>query len=248
MSGPPELPGLIGHVGLDQRQQVAGVARLGADDAGRDRVLQAERRADRHDPFAHLEPGDVADAHRRQAAGLDLDQRHVRLLVGADDLGLELALVGQGDRDLVGAFDDVRVGHHIAVGIEDESRADAARLRVAVAGLLRRARAGAVGHRQPEAAEELEHVVVHVAARRAARCTGPLGGADVDDRRADLFDQLGEIGQALRRRWRRRRHQQAEREAGRPSWRGRPRAPRGRGAVAVACETSVDARRVDPWG
>ena len=78
------VAGIDGDVGLDQRQQIAGVARLGADDAGRHRALEAERRADRDHPFADLELGDVADAHRGQAGRLDLDQRDVGALVGAD--------------------------------------------------------------------------------------------------------------------------------------------------------------------
>ena len=58
---------------------------------------------------------------------------------------------------------------------------------------------GPVGHRDAEAAEELFHVRVHAAALRAAVARA-LGGADVDDRRADALDQLGEVGQLHHRR------------------------------------------------
>ena len=37
------VAGVDGHVGLDERQVVAGVALLGADDAGRDGIFQAKR-------------------------------------------------------------------------------------------------------------------------------------------------------------------------------------------------------------
>ena len=77
-----------------------------ADDARGDRVLEAEGRADGNDPLAHLEPRRVAELHDGQGAGgLDLDQRHVGALVGADHACLEIALVGQLDGDLVRVVD-----------------------------------------------------------------------------------------------------------------------------------------------
>ena len=68
-SGPPGVAGVDRDVGLDERHEVLlrQRAALGADDAGGDRVLEAERRADRQHPFADLELGGVAEAHRRQA-------------------------------------------------------------------------------------------------------------------------------------------------------------------------------------
>jgi len=38
-------------------------------------------------------------------------------LVGADDAGLELALIGEGDRDLVGRVDDGARRWNVAVGL-----------------------------------------------------------------------------------------------------------------------------------
>ena len=67
----------------------------------------------------------IAEAHRRQAGGGDLDQRHVAALVDADDLGHELAPVGELDRHFRGIGDHVRIGEHVAVGTDDEPRADA---------------------------------------------------------------------------------------------------------------------------
>ena len=96
----------------------------------------------------------------------------------------------------------MRVGHHIAVAREDETRAHAARLLLlGLRRLARRALARHVGHRQPEAAEEFKHVLVHAQALGAARHL--LHGPDVDHRGADLIHEIGEIGQTPRRQRRR---------------------------------------------
>ena len=66
---------------------------------------------------------DVAERHGGKVVPLDLEHRHVGLGIGADHLGLVgLAVVGR-HLDLVGAVDDVIVGHDIAVGGDDEARA-----------------------------------------------------------------------------------------------------------------------------
>ena len=109
----------------------------------------------------------------------------------------------------------MRVGHHIAVGIEDETRADAALLRLRLAVGLRRGAARVLrlaGNRHAEAAEKLEQVLVDLRIRPAARRTRALGGADIHDRRADSFDELGEVWQCLRSN-RHRRHAQQSGEA-----------------------------------
>ena len=212
ISGPPELPGLMATsvwisgssspVSRDLALTMPAVTVLSRPNG--------EPMAITHSPTLSLD--DVADPHRRQAAGVDPHQRDVGALVGADDLGLELALVGQGDDHLLRALDDVGVGQHVAVGVEDEAGAHAPRLGIAV-GLLRRARAGPARRRYAEAAEELQHVLVHLGAARAAAGARPLGGADVHHRRPDLVDQVGEVGQGLgARRLRRGRRDQAERE------------------------------------
>ena len=156
------------------------------------------------------------------------------------DLRLELALVGQRDDDLVGALDDVGVGHHVAVGAEDEARADAARLRRRRRRrLLRPPRGfGPVRHRDAEAAEELEHVLVDLGPPPPRPARGALGGADVDHRRADLLDQLGEVGQALGAR--RARRAEATRPSDSATRRGRWRASRDeRGERKLSCMRSV---------
>ena len=120
------IAGVDRGVGLDVRDEVflRQIAALRADDAGGHRVLEAERLADRDHPFADLQLVGVADRDLRQVLRLDLEQRHVGALVGADDLGLELALVGELDVDFVGAVDDMRVGDEEAVGRNDEAGAD----------------------------------------------------------------------------------------------------------------------------
>ncbi|OIQ63337.1 hypothetical protein GALL_551240 [mine drainage metagenome] len=55
--------------------------------------------------------------------GSDLHQRHVGALIGADELGLEFALVGESDQDFIGSIDHVRIGHDVAVRADDEARA-----------------------------------------------------------------------------------------------------------------------------
>ena len=59
------------------------------------------------------------------------------------DLGLELALVGQASPVTSSApSTHVRIGHHVAVGVEDESGADAARAAARRAAAARAGRAG----------------------------------------------------------------------------------------------------------
>ncbi|PRD36405.1 UNVERIFIED_CONTAM: hypothetical protein NCL1_08904 [Trichonephila clavipes] len=172
-----------GDIGLDEGHVgIAGQrARLGADDAGGGRVVEAERRADGQHPLADAQLRGIADLHRRQVGGGDLDQRDVGARVGADDLGLDLAAVAEAHGDLVGLVDDMVVGQHIAVAADDETGAEG----LPGAGLLR-LRLEAV-----EATQQLLDVVAGGDLRRTA-----LGrGADVDHRRAGRVDDGVERGQ-----------------------------------------------------
>src|SRR3546814_2205042 len=56
-----------------------------ADDAGGDRVVEPERRTDRDRPLPRLERIGAADAQRRQAVGIDLEQGDVRLHVARSE-------------------------------------------------------------------------------------------------------------------------------------------------------------------
>jgi hypothetical protein len=157
-----------------------------------------------------LELRRVAEAHRRQlTGGLDLEERDVRALVGADQLRLEFALVGELDGDLVGGLDHVRVGEHVAVGADDEARAERAALGT---------RAGAGGRTgarlaRDEAAEKFQHLLVLDAGhlRQRARPASGLRSAYVDDCVALLLHQAREIGQLCLCLGREREHRQPQR-------------------------------------
>src|SRR5260221_30693 len=129
---------------------------------------------------------------RRRAAGVELEQRHVGQPVGADHLGLVLALVGEAHHDLLGLVHHVGVGEDVAVAADDEARADRAAF-----GAL--ARPGQLPRN--EAPEEfLRFLVVH--ARHHLRAAHASGGADIAHRSALLIDQAREIGQLARLRYR----------------------------------------------
>ena len=89
-----------------------------------------------------------------RSVGVDLEQREVGLLVGADDLGVELAVVGEAHLHRLGVVDHVVVGDDVAVALHHEARAERHAVPVALRpALARRHRDRALGH--AEAAEEL---------------------------------------------------------------------------------------------
>jgi hypothetical protein len=99
-------------------------ARQRRDDAAGHGLADAERVADRQHQVAHFQVVGIAKLERRQLAVLDGDAQHRQIgaLVGKNDLGLELAPVGQRDDDLLGALDDVVVGDDDAVAAHDDAR------------------------------------------------------------------------------------------------------------------------------
>ena len=180
---PAGVSGVDRDVGLDERHIALARqrARLRRNDAGSDRVLEAERRAHRHDPLADLDVLGMADAHHRQVLRLDLEQRDVAVPIGAYHFCSELPAVGQLDIDFLGAVDHVGVGENVAVGADDEARADAAHRR-----LLR--------HRQLEVPEESEQRIVFVKRQQLSGCSADrLGDADVDHGRPGLLGELAEV-------------------------------------------------------
>ena len=144
-AGVARVDGGIGldHVGIDG-VTVGRAHGRGAierrDDTRGDRLLVAERRADRHDPLAHVELGGITDLNRRELGGvcvLELDDGQVARSVVAHELGLVGGAVIHGHHVLVIAIDHVVVGEDVALGIEHHARADAARA-VRLVGRLRK--------------------------------------------------------------------------------------------------------------
>ena len=142
-------------------------------DAGGDGLANAERVADGHGDIAHLHPVAVGHADHRQhrAFGFHLEQGQIEPGIGKHDLGLELAAIGQGDEDLISAFDHVIVGDDQAIGADDHARTQR----------LRHPRL----HRGT--AEETLHELFVEVARPAIN----LGGVDVDDRGRGGLDHRG---------------------------------------------------------
>ena len=139
-------------VGLDEVDVRAGgdVAGHGRDDAAGDGAAEAEGVADGDHVLADAHRVAVAEHQLGQAGGVDLEQREVGLRVGADDLGVELAVVGEADLHLFGVVDHVVVGDDVAVVLQDEARAQRHAVLAALRPLLRHRHA--LGH--AEAAEE----------------------------------------------------------------------------------------------
>ena len=238
-SGPPELPGLMA-ASVWMKSWMLPWPRPGRPLSARPLALTmprgdregepfAERIADGQHPLADAGVVAVAERHRRQRLGVDLEDRDVGVGIGADDLGLELPPVEQPDRDLLGALDHVVVGQDVAVGRDDEARAAA----LLDLGLLAEARG-----------EEPLH-----ARRDALLLAGVLGplGADVDHARLHVLGHGGEgLAQLLQRagrRDRRRRH--------RGDGRGLAPLLLGRGAarqVEQARRTAAPARTPGPPG
>ena len=188
---PTRVAGIHRHVGLDERHVVLARhrARSGADDAGGGAVLEAEGRADGEYPLPRLDARGIAELHDRQVGGADLDYRHVGAIVGADDLGGELAPVGEAHGHLLGIGHHVRVGEDVAVGVDDESGARASRRwQVGARPLL--------GSGNAEAAEEIiEGIVGRQSLDAPGRGLGLLHDLHVHDRRPVAVHQLREIRQ-----------------------------------------------------
>ena len=122
----------LNHVGIDG--VTAGRAHgRGAiqrrHNARRDRLFVTERRADRHDPLAHVELGGITHLDRGELGGvsiLELDDGQVARGIVAHELGLVGGAVVHGNHVLVIAIDHVVVGENMALGIEHHARTDAA--------------------------------------------------------------------------------------------------------------------------
>ena len=130
MSGPPELPGLIGasvcRTPSISKLLGAWMVRWTAEMTPVVSVRsEPEGIADGDDRIADLDGPRGAERQRREleAGRVDLQQREVGGLVLAEDLGVDALLVGELDRDLRGAVDHVGVGEDGAGLVDDEARA-----------------------------------------------------------------------------------------------------------------------------
>src|SRR5206468_12704039 len=101
---------------------------LRTDDAHGHCLADAERVAHREDNVAHTNAVGVAKGKRVKIGRVDLDERQIARLVGADYFRVERAAVAQFDADLVRAVDDVVVGQNVAVGRRNDARSEAALL------------------------------------------------------------------------------------------------------------------------
>jgi hypothetical protein len=79
--------------------------------------------ADREHHVAHLQRVVAAERDRGQRGRVGLQHREIGLGIGAADACRELAPVVEHELDLVGAFDDMVVGQHVAVGRDDDAGA-----------------------------------------------------------------------------------------------------------------------------
>src|SRR5437667_6921710 len=156
------------------------LSRLGADDAGRDRSLKAERGPDREDPVSDLTPVRVTQARVLEGPlpVVELEHGEVGLLVHPDDLGLVLSAIERHHFDLRGLLDHVRVRERDPRGIHDDAGTEAP---------LR----DAFGYLAEEAPEEL--LPEELLERGAALEAGPSReGVDVDHGGLDRVRDPGE--------------------------------------------------------
>ena len=146
-AGVARVDGGIGlnHVGIDGvaagRTHGRGAIQR-RHDTGGDRLLVAERRADRHDPLAHVKLGGVTDLDRGKLGRvgvLEPNDGEVARGIVAHELSLVGGAVVHGHHVLVVAIDHVVVGKDVALGIEHHARADATRAVRLVSRLRKRA-------------------------------------------------------------------------------------------------------------
>ena len=124
------VAGIDGGVGLNKVLGIV-VADAGAcqrrDDAAGDGLADAEGIADGEHQVADLHPVGVVELQVGELAARPRDAQNgeVQLVVAQDDLGIELALVGERHPDLglAAALDDVVVGDDDAVLADEDARA-----------------------------------------------------------------------------------------------------------------------------
>ena len=129
--GASGVPGVNGSTGLDQVLQGDAVALVlaaadSAHDPFGDCALEPVRGPERHHDVTRFEGGRIAEGRGLQARAGHMQDRQVSALVAADDCRVEMVAVAGQDRDGAGTADDVRIGHDVALVIENDTRAEAA--------------------------------------------------------------------------------------------------------------------------
>ena len=114
-------------IGLNEELVVGDAdlgARQGRDDAVGHGLPDAEGIADRQHDVADLQFIGIGEIQRREFLVRALEPQYRQIAAGIlrDDLGLEFPLVGKRHLDLIGAFDDVNVGHDQARRVHHHAR------------------------------------------------------------------------------------------------------------------------------
>src|SRR5271157_2595115 len=185
------VAGVDGGVGLngffdDQAVWLLHLAD-GTDDAAREGSGEAERIADGIDFLADLQIGRVAEDHRLQVGGFDLDYGQVMRLVGADDGGLIFLAVVQRHFNLARFGDDVIVGEDVSFFVDNETGALAFLRHQAVKEVEGHDARGYVDYRRDVLAIDVDVVLLFGVERFAAggfgdfnalRTPDPVGGME----------------------------------------------------------------------
>ena len=181
-----------GGVGLDE-ELVVRDPDLGAgerrDDAVRHRLADAEGVADGEHEIADLQALRIAELERVQRRrAFRLQHREVGARIAEHDRRLELALVGERDLHLGHALDDVVVRDDEPARVDDDAGAERA-LAAALEAVRRSRAAGTAG---AAVAEEAAHELFH---RRVLLAALDAGAIDVDDRGRGLLHhrRVGEL-------------------------------------------------------
>jgi hypothetical protein len=162
------IAGIDRGIGLDEGAEIrhadAVAGKCGNNAAGHG-LTDAEGVADGQNDVAHFNQVCVAKFDdRKRPIAFDLQDREVEALILEQDTALKLAPVGKRHTNIIGAFDDVVVGHDDAVLLNDDAGAEG--------GLL----LGTVGHALAEKLFE-ERITTK---RRHAALNQPVG-IDIDD-------------------------------------------------------------------
>ncbi len=89
-------------------------------------LTEPERIADREHHITRAQHIRAAHRHDRRVLQIHAQDREIGIRIGADDGGRGDTTVRQLHADLVRALDHVMVGDQVAVGVEDDARAEAA--------------------------------------------------------------------------------------------------------------------------